>query len=106
MFNSQKRRFSTRADPATDHRKFAELSIASDLDGFRSRIFVAHELQQPSGSGGQREGAAHPPPQFETAPTAAHSRGECAVEGRAANSGGPGVAQGVALLHPPCDLSA
>eukprot|EP01052_Picozoa_sp_SAG31_P022247 SAG31_NODE_1760_length_7322_cov_2.480011_6_plen_127_part_00 len=51
---------------------FAELSIASDLDGFRSRIFVASQLQ----STGDNVA-----PQFATQPTEAHARGECIVEG-------------------------
>jgi hypothetical protein len=63
-------------DPATDHSRFAELSIASDLDGFRSRIFVAHERTVATTSA-----TVYPVPQYETVPTTAHQRGECIVEG-------------------------
>ncbi len=63
-------------DPCTDHSKFAELSIASDLDGFRSRIFVAREKTVATTSA-----TSYPVPQYETVPTAAHQRGECIVEG-------------------------
>jgi hypothetical protein len=66
-------------DPATDHSKFADLSIASDLDGFRSRIFIAREQTPTATTGGIATD--QPPPQYETTPTAAHQRGECVVEG-------------------------
>jgi hypothetical protein len=64
-------------DPATDHSRFAELSIASDLDGFRSRIFVAREVTPATIA----DATSYPVPQFGTVPTAAHQRGECVVEG-------------------------